>query len=175
MAAHSVNLGDEVHPSRKTQIAHLKADKVPSKVPGKYADFADIFSSKLATELPEHTRINNYTIKLVDDRQSPYGPIYSLELIELKILKAYIENNLANSFIKTFKFPAGALITFDKKPNGSLRLCVDYWGLNNLTIKNRYPLPLVKKSLDRLGWARRFTQLDLTNAYYRMRIREGDK
>ena len=46
---------------------------------------------------------------------------------------------------------------------------------NNLTIKNRYPLPLVGESLDRLGRARRSTQLDLTSAYHRMRIREGDK
>ena len=52
---------------------------------------------------------------------------------------------------------------------------MDYWGLNNLTIKNQYPLLLIGESLDRLGRAKRFTQLDLTNAYHRMRIREGDE
>ena len=52
---------------------------------------------------------------------------------------------------------------------------MDYWGLNNLTIKNRYPLPLIGESLDRLGRAKRFTQLDLTSAYHRMRIKEGDE
>ena len=52
---------------------------------------------------------------------------------------------------------------------------MDYRVLNNNTIKNRYPLPLIGESLDRLGRARRFTQLDLTNAYYRMRICEGDE
>ena len=87
----------------------------------------------------------------------------------------YIETNLKNGFIKPSKSPARAPILFDKKPDGSLRLCVDYQGLNNLTIKNRYPLPLVGESLDRLGRARRFTQLDLTSAYHRMRIREGDE
>ncbi len=95
--------------------------------------------------------------------------------MELETLKAYIENNLASGFIKASKSLAGAPILFDKKPDGSLRLCVDYRGLNNLTIKNRYPLLLVKESLDRLGRARRFTQLDLTNAYHQMRIREGDE
>ncbi len=69
------------------------------------------------------------------------------------------------------EFVAAAL----EKLDGSLRLWVDYRGLNNLTIKNQYPLPLVRELLDRLGWARRFTQLDLTNAYHRMRIREGDE
>ncbi len=95
--------------------------------------------------------------------------------MELETLKPYIKNNLASSFIWPFKSPAGAPILFDKKPDSSLRLCVDYQGLNNLTIKNQYPLPLVGELLDRLGRAQRFTQLDLTNAYHRMRIREDDE
>ncbi len=47
--------------------------------------------------------------------------------------------------------------------------------MNNLTIKNRYPLPLIGEFLDRRGWTKCFTQLDLTSAYHRMRIRKGDK
>ncbi len=75
-----------MHPSRRAQIAHLKADEAPIEVPSKYADFADIFSPKLAVELPEHTGINDHTIELVDDRQTPYGPIYSLGPVELETL-----------------------------------------------------------------------------------------
>ncbi len=156
VAARSVDSGDEVYPSRKAQIAHLRADEVSTKIPSKYADFADVFSPKLTAALPEHTGINNHAIELVDDWQPPYGPIYSLGPMELETLKAYIKNNLTNGFIWHSKSPAGAPILFDKKPDGSLRLCVDYQGLNNLTIKNRYPLSLVGKSLDRLGWARHF-------------------
>ncbi len=132
----SINLGNEVHPSKKAQIAHIKVDEALSKVPSKHADFIDIFSPKLAAELPEHTKINNHAIKLVDDWQLPYSPIYSLGPVELETLKACIKNNLANGFIRPSKFPAGAPILFDKKPDGSLKLCVDYWSLNNLTIKN---------------------------------------
>ncbi len=146
-----------MHPSRRAQIAHLKADEAPIKVSSKYADFADVFSPKLAVELPEQTGINDYAIELVDDWQPPYGPIYRLGPMKLEILKAYIENNLANGFIRPSKSLAGAPILFDKKLDGSLRLCVDYRGLNNLTIKNWYPLPLVRESLDRLGRAQRFT------------------
>ncbi len=175
VAALSVDSGVEVHPSRRAQIAYLKADEAPTKVPCEYIDFSDIFLPKLAAELPEHTGINDHAIELVDDWQPPYGPIYSLGTVELEILKAYIENNLASDFIWPFKSPAGAPILFDKKPDSSLRLCVDYRGLNNLTIKNWYPLPLVGESFDRLGRALRFTQLNLTNAYYRMRIRERDE
>ncbi len=164
-----------MYPSRKAQIAHLKADEALSEVFDEYANFADVFSPKLTIKLPKHTEINDYAIELVDDWQPSYGPIYSLKPVELETLKAYIKNNLASGFIRPSKSPIGALILFDKKPDSSLRLCVDYQGLNNLTIKNWYPLPLVGESLDRLGRARHFTQLNLTNAYYRMRIREDNK
>ena len=81
-------------------------------------------------------KINDHAIKLVDNQQPSYSPIYSLGLMELEMLKAYIENNLASGFIRPFKSPAGTPIFFDKKSNGSLRLCMDYQGFNNLTIKN---------------------------------------
>ena len=141
----SIDLGDEVHPLRKTQIVHLKADEAPTKVLSKYADFTDIFSPKLSAKLPEYIGIIDHAIELVDDWQLSYGLIYSLGPVELEILKAYIENNPANSFIRPSKYSAGVPILFNKKPDGSLKLCVDYQGLNNLTIKNRYPLPLVGK------------------------------
>ncbi len=136
ITALSMDLGDEVYPSRRAQIAHLKVDETPSKVPSKYTDFADVFSPKLAAELPEHTRINDYAIELVDDWQLSYGPIYSPGPVELEILKAYIKNNLVNGFIRPSKSFARALILFNKKSDDSLRLCIDYQGLNNLTIKN---------------------------------------
>ncbi len=157
IAALSVDSGDKMYLSRRAQIAHLKADEASTKVPSKYADFTDVFSPKLAVELLEYIEINDHAIELVDDQQPPYGPIYSLGPVELETLKAYIKNNLANDFIRPSKSPAKAPILFDKNSDGSLRLCVDYQGLNNLIIKNWYPLPLVGESLDWLGRARRFT------------------
>ncbi len=153
VAALSIDSSDEVYPSRRAQIDHLKADEALTEVPSKYADFADIFSPKLAAKPPEHTGINDHAIELVNNRQPPYGLIYSLAYMELETLKAYIKNNLTSSFIRPSKSPAGAPILFDKKQDGSLRLSMDYQGLNNLSIKNRYPLPLVGESLDRLVWA----------------------
>ncbi len=98
-------------------IAHVKADEAPIKVPNEYADCADVFLSKLAAEFPEYTGINNDTIELVDDWQLLYDPIYSPELVELEILKAYIKNNLTNGFIRPSKSPARATIFFDNKPD----------------------------------------------------------
>ena len=105
-------------------------------------------------ELLENTGINEYVIELVEGKQSPYSPIYSLGPVELKMLKAYIKTHLKTGFIWPSKSPADAPIFSDKKPNRSLRLCIDYRGLNNLTIKNRYSLPLIGKFWDWLGHAK---------------------
>ena len=104
----------------------MKVDKTSTKIPSKYADFANIFSSKLAVELPKYTRIKDHVIKLVDDQQSSCGPIYSLELVKLEILKKYIKNNLTNDFTRLFKSPTRVSIFLDKKQNKDLKLYVDY-------------------------------------------------
>lgn len=83
--------------------------------------------------------------------------------------------NLANGLIKLSKSPPDVSILFVSKPNGSLRLCVDYQGLNDLTIKNWNLLPLIDESVDWLEKAKHFTKLDLTSAYHRMQIWEGDE
>ena len=169
----SLNLTPGIYLDRAAQIASLLAEKM--RISDKYSDFADVFLKEKALVLPECTELNEDTINLENGKQPLYEPIYSLSLVELEILKTYIETHLKTGFIRPSKSPAGAPILFDKKSDGSLRLCVDYRGLNNLTIKNRYPLPLIGESLDRLGRAKRFTQLDLTSAYHRMRIKEGDE
>lgn len=101
--------------------------------------------------------MNEHAIELIEGKQPPYGPIYALSPVELKTLKTCIKTHLKTGFIRPFKSLAGALIPFNKKPDGSLRLCVDYQGLNNLTIKNRYSLLLIGESLDCLGSVKRFT------------------
>ena len=101
--------------------------------------------------------MNEYPIKLEEGKQPPFWLIYSLSQVELEILKTYIKTNLANGFIWLSKYPAETFILFNRKPDRSLRLCVDYLGLNNITIKNRYLLPLIGKLLDWLGRAKRFT------------------
>ena len=157
------------------QVGALIFNEAPTEVSAEYFDYSNIFLVENAAEFPENTGINKYTIKLKEGKQPLFRPIYSLDPIELETLKTYIETNLANDFIRPFKSPAGVLIFFDQKPDRSLRFCVDYWGFNNITIKNQYPLLLIGKLLDWLGRAKRFIQLDLTNAYYRMRICEGNE
>ena len=157
----------DVHPFQRPQISGLIAKKSPTKVPAEYSDFTDVLSLDLTFKLPKYSGINNHAIKLIKGcQQPPYGPIYSLKPVELETLKAYIETNLANGFIRPCKSPTRAPILFDQKLDGFLRFSIEYQGLNNLTIKNRYLLPLIRVLLDKLGRAKRFTQLNLTSTYH---------
>ena len=140
--------------SNPVQVAALKQNEALTKVPTKYSDFADVFSEKKALVLPEQTDLNEHAIELEGGKQPPYGPIYSLGLVELETLKTYIETHLKTGFIWPFKFLAGASILFNKKSDDSLCLCVHYWGLNNLMIKNQYPLRLIGELLDQLDQAK---------------------
>ena len=117
-------------------IAGLIAKEALIKISNEYVNFADVFFPDLASELSEHNRINDYTIKLVDGQQLPYRPIYSLRPVELEILKAYIKTNLVNGFTKPSKSLASILILFDQKLDSFLRLYVNYRDLNNLMIMN---------------------------------------
>ena len=90
-------------------------------------------------------------------------------------MKTYVKNYLANGFIRPSKSPAAAPVMFMAKPDGKLRLVVDYRGLNKITVKNRYPLPLIPEMLDRLHKAKVFTKIDLRNAYHQVRVKEGDE
>ena len=128
-------------------------DKTFTKILSKYIDFVDILSPKLVAKLSKLTKINNYIIELVNNWQTLYDPIYGLGFIKLEMLKTYIKNNLANSFIKSFKTLAKSPIFFNKKLNRSSRLYINYCSLNNIIIKNWYLLPLVRKLLDQLNQA----------------------
>ena len=117
----------DFHPFQRPQISGLITQEAFTKVSAKYLDFADVFSSDLVSELPKHTGMNDHGIELVDScQQSPYEPIYSLGLVELKTLKAYIETNLANEYIRPSKSPIGASILFNQKSDSFLQLCINY-------------------------------------------------
>ena len=145
-----------MHFKKQAQVKALLFNKAFTEVLAKYFNHSNLFLGENAAELPKNTKMNEYAIKLEKDKQPLLGPIYSLGLVELETLKTYIKTNLANGLIQPFKSPAKAPILFAKKPNGTLRPCIDYWDLNNITIKNQYLLPLIDELLDWLGPAKRF-------------------
>jgi hypothetical protein len=142
------------------------------ELPKKYADFASV-ADEIAAAKSLPNKGAEHAIDLTGP--PPLEPIYPQGIRELKELRKYLEEARANEWIRHSTSPAGSPILFVPKPDGSLRLCVDYRRLNKVTIKNRHPLPLISEILDRLTGAKIFTKLDLKNAYYRIKIRRGDE
>lgn len=107
-------------------------------LPPEYHEFLDVFSHAEARKLPEH-RTYDHRITLLDGKEPPFGPLYGMSRDELKVLKEYLITHLDKGFIRASSSPAASPVLFVRKPGGGLRFCVDYRGLNALTVKNRYP------------------------------------
>ena len=110
-------------------------EKIKKTLPESYHEFIHLFTEQTAASLPPH-RSFDHAIDLEKDKQAPFGPIYSLSEKELEVLREYLDKMIAQGKIVPSKSPAGAPILFVPKPNGKLRLCVDYRGLNSVIIKN---------------------------------------
>ena len=136
--------------------------------------FKEVFNENNCNVLPPH-RNYDCEIKLKDNCSLFYGPLYPLTETEREELKKYLEENLKKGFIRKSSSPAGAPILFVRKKDGTYRLVIDYRKLNEMTIRNSYPLPLISELLDRVKGAKYFTKLDLKSAYNLVRIKEGDE
>ena len=94
---------------------------------------------------------------------------------ELAELRKQLDELLTARFIRLGKVPYGAPILFQKKKDGTLRLCIDYSALNKVTVCNKYPLPIISDLFDQLHGAKYFRKFDLRSGYYQVRIAEGDE
>jgi len=136
--------------------------------------FLHLFQEEEAWKLPPH-RPYDHKISLKPGMEPPFGPLYGKSRQQLQTLKDYIEENLEKGFICHSSLPAGAPVLFVKKGDGSLRFCVDYRGLNEITIKKRYPLPLIPETPTTLQNVKWYTKLDMRGAYNLLRIAEGEE
>jgi len=93
---------------------------------------------------------------------------------ELEELKKQLDELLQKGLIKPSQSPFGAPVLFVKKKSGEMRLCVDYRALNEITVKNKYPLPRVEDLIDQLKGAKVFSKIDLRSGYHQIRIDEKD-
>ncbi|KAI2647590.1 Transposon Tf2-6 polyprotein [Labeo rohita] len=145
-----------------------------SGVPREYHDLRAVFSRSRAASLPPH-RPYDCSIDLIPGSTPPRGKLYSLSNPEREALEKYLSESLAAGTIVPSSSPAGAGFFFVTKKDGSLRPCIDYRGLDDITVKNRYPLPLMSSAFEILQGAKIITKLDLRNAYHLVRIKEGDE
>jgi hypothetical protein len=115
-----------------------------------YRDFTDVFSKTGLDILLLHC-LYNYKIYLESDVLLGYSLLYNQSIDELCTTKQYLVNNLGKGFIVPSQALYALLILFVKKPSGGLRFYIDFWKLNTLTRKDRYPLPLINETLARIS------------------------
>ncbi|KAK9513191.1 hypothetical protein VZT92_026747 [Zoarces viviparus] len=155
-------------------VALSKSTPDLTGVPAEYWDFREVFNKSKALSLPPH-RPYDCAIDLHPGTFPPKGRLYSLSAPERGAMDKYINDSLASGIIRPSSSPAGAGFFFVEKKDKTLRPCIDYRGLNEITVKNRYPLPLIATAFELLQGATIFSKLDLRNAYHLVRIREGDE
>lgn len=124
--------------------------------------------------LPPHQKFD-HVIDLEGGMTASWGPIYAFLANKLKDLREYLDKIVAEEKIRPSKSSAGSPISFVPKPNRGLSVCVDYCGLNKVTMKNRYSLPLMSKLRDSVNGMKIFSKLDLKDRYYLNLVKEGDE
>jgi hypothetical protein len=143
-------------------------------------NFDRAFDRKEASRLPVHRKGVDHAIELLptpdgSEQTVPWGPLYNMSRDELLVLRKTLTELLDKEFIRVSNSPAAAPVLFVRKPGGGLRFCCDYRALNKVTRKDRYPLPLIQETLQRIGKAKWFTKMDVIAAFHKIRIKEGDE
>ena len=148
--------------------------KIRKYIPKRYRIYTKLFQEELESVLPEHNQWD-HAIELIDGKHPKFQQIYKLNEEELGILREMLDDNLRKGFIRPSTSSAGYPVMFVPKKNGKKRLVVDYRQLNDITKKDRTPLPLIPELQDRLHKAKWFTTLNLKGAYNLIRILKGDE
>jgi len=143
-------------------------------LPKRYWQYKELFEEKKAKILAPRISFND-AINLKEGAEPPWRPIYPISVHQLNELDKYLKKMVTEGKVADSESPYSAPILFVPKPNGGLRLCVDYRNLNKLTILNKYPLPLMDELRDRVVGAKVFTKIDLTDVYHLIQIRRGDE
>jgi hypothetical protein len=154
----------------KTMINHLEVKPLENiKV---VCEYPDVFPEELPGMPPD--RDIQFSIELLP-RTAPISKRpYRMDVKDLVELKKQIEELLEKGFIRPSSSPWGAPVLFVSKKDGSRRMCVDYRSLNEVTIKNKYPLPCIEDLFDQMKGAKIFSKIDLRSGYHQLKIREED-
>ncbi|SJL06752.1 related to TY3B TY3B protein [Armillaria ostoyae] len=144
-------------------------------VPQSYHDFEDLFSKENFNKLPS-CKPWDHAIELIPNAQATLNcKVYPLNHTEQEELDKFLKENLSTGCIKPSKSPMASPFFFVKKKDGKLHPVQDNCKLNEMTIKNRYPLPLISKLMDKLGSTKYFTKLDICWEYNNIQIKKDDE
>ena len=147
---------------------------VEDMVPKEYHEFLDVFSEEKAVRFPE-SKPWDHKIDMKEGFEPKSFKNYNLTLEEQIELDKFLKENLDKGYIRLSQSPMASPFFFVKKKDGKLRPCQDYWYLNDWTVKNAYPLPLISELMDKLKGAKYFSKMDVRWGYNNIRIRQGDE
>lgn len=131
-------------------------------------EYPDVFPEELPGMPPD--RDIEFVINLVPGTAPISKRPYWMPADELAEMKKQIEDLLEKGFVRPSSLPWGAPVLFVKKKDGSMRMCIDYRSLNEVTIKNKYPLPRIDDLFDQMKGARVFSKIDLRSGYHQLKI-----
>ncbi|XP_071924641.1 uncharacterized protein [Coffea arabica] len=134
-------------------------------------DFADVFQEPQG--LPP-TRSQDHCITLKEGAKPFQIRPYRCPYIQKTEIETLVQEMLHSGIIQLSSSPFASPVLLVKKKDGSWRFCVDYRQLNDLTVKNKFPMPLIDELLDELHGSKYFTKIDLRAGYFQIRVREED-
>ena len=135
-------------------------------------EYPDVFPDELLGKPSD--RDIEFAIEVIPGTNPIFKKHYRMTRPELVELKRQLDDLIEKKFIRPSVSPWGSPILFAKKSDGTLRLCIDYRALNQVTIKNKYPLPRINDLFEQLRGAQVFSKIDLRTGYYQLKIRESD-
>jgi hypothetical protein len=135
-------------------------------------EFPDVFPEELSSIQPDHDI--EFIIELLPETAPIAKHPYRMGVDELEELKKQIKELRDKCFIRPSSSPWGAPVIFVDKKYDTQRMCVDYRSLNEVTIKNKYPLPRIDDLFDQLRDACVFSKIDLRSGYHQLKIRASD-
>ena len=143
---------------------------------GPFAEYANVFEEKTYQKLPPH-RLWDHKIELIAEREAKiWKPhTYPLSYNEQIKLDKFLKENLKNGCIRRSESPLASPVFFIDKKDGKKRMVIDYRKLNDITIKNTYPLPRIDELIQKWKGCIYFSALDIRSGYYNVHMREGDE
>ena len=170
-----------IRPAAESPSAPASAAAAAAAAPAADADiaallkeFADVFPAKLPDVLPPMRGVE-HSIPLKDGAKPPAcRPLRQQSAKDSAVIDEFLKAGIASGRLRDSHSPYGSMLLIVKKKDGSPRVCVDYRAINEITVKNKYPLPLMDELFDRVQGARFFSKIDLRDGFFQIRLAESD-
>ena len=165
----------KVHEQKsETPVDESLLEEAQKRVPREYWKYLNVFSKTKSERMPVR-KPWDHGIDLKMDFQPKKGRLIPLSVDEQKEVEAFLDDQLAKGYIRPSISPQTSPVFFVPKKDGKKYMVQDYHYVNEFTVKNNYPLPLISQLVDKLKGCKLFMKMDLRWGYNNVRVKEGDE